>query len=498
MAASEKQPDPAVHTSPDSSVGDVEEQLTTVGPANKLQGWANRLDTLMGVEARGIERVPESARQRKVTVNDYFQMFIIWFAINCTANNMTVGILGPVSYGLGFKDAIVCCLFGTTFGACCTAYISTFGPVSGLRTLIIAKYTMGWWPSKICVLLNLVIELGYGVVDVLVAGLILSAVNGSGLTVIVGIVVSAVLTWIVATFGITWFHMMERYIWIPTVLVLFIFVGVAGPKFDTAGSSSGTGAVLSGDRLSYFFLAASGPLGWSSAAADFYSYFPANTNKWLVFGLTASGITLGKLLIEFLGIGPGSGLSTNADWAEAFSTSGAGALITEAFAPLGGFGKFCAVVLALCVCANNVPGIYAASLNWQMLGSWLAKVPRFIWSTVSVIIFTVAAIGGRGQLFSIFLNFLGLIGYWTIAWITITAEEHLIFRRKSGYDWDLWNVKAALPNGYAALVAFLVGWAGAILGMYQTYYTGVIAGLVGNGADVGLDLRVHWTMLTLP
>jgi purine-cytosine permease-like protein len=89
--------------------------------------------------------------------------------------------------------------------------MSTFGPASGLRTLIVAKYTMGWWPSKICVLLNLVIELGYGVVDVLVAGLILSAVNGGGMTVIVGIIVSALITWIVATFGIKWFHMLERY-----------------------------------------------------------------------------------------------------------------------------------------------------------------------------------------------------------------------------------------------------------------------------------------------
>jgi purine-cytosine permease-like protein len=119
-----------------------------------------------------------------------------------------------------------------------------------------------------------------------------------------------------------------------------------------------------------------------------------------------------------------------------------------------------------------------------MFGRHFAKVPRFIWSTVTVIIFTVCAIGGRAQLLTIFLNFLGLIGYWTISWIVITLEEHLIFRRKSGYNWADWNVKEALPIGHAALLAFLIGWAGAILGMYQTYYTGVIAALVGHGADV--------------
>lgn len=69
---------------------------------------------------------------------------------------------------------------------------------------------MGWWPSKLCVLLNLVIELGYGLVDCLVAGLILSAVNGGGMTPIVGVVVSAIITWTVTTFGIKMFHTFER------------------------------------------------------------------------------------------------------------------------------------------------------------------------------------------------------------------------------------------------------------------------------------------------
>jgi purine-cytosine permease-like protein len=73
-----------------------------------------------------------------------------------------------------------------------------------------------------CVLLNIVIELGYGVVDCLVAGLILSAVSGGGMTVIVGIVIVALITWVVSTFGIKSFHKFESYIWAPTVLILFM------------------------------------------------------------------------------------------------------------------------------------------------------------------------------------------------------------------------------------------------------------------------------------
>jgi len=61
---------------------------------------------------------------------------------------------------------------------------------------------MGWWPSKLCVILNWVIEIGYGLVDCLVAGLILSAVNGKGMSVIVGIVISALITVSTSSFPI--------------------------------------------------------------------------------------------------------------------------------------------------------------------------------------------------------------------------------------------------------------------------------------------------------
>lgn len=344
---------------------------------------------------------------------------------------------------------------------------------------------MGYWPSKLCVLLNLVIELGYGVVDCLVAGLILNAVSGYRMTVIVGIIISALITWVIATFGIKWFHTFERYVWIPTVLILFIMIGSAGPNFNALSASSGSGAVLAGNRLSYFFLTASGPLGWGPAAADFYSYdHPSTSRVWTAI-MTGSGITIGKLLIEFLGIGLASGLATTPAWAAAFGHS-TGALIAEAFAPLGGFGKFCAVVLALCVSANNIPGTYAAALNMQMFGRYLAMVPRPIWSTAVVIVYTVCAIAGRTHLLSIFLNFLSLIGYWVIIWITITIEDEIIFRRHKGYDWDRSLDKSYLPIGAAALLSFLVGWAGAIVSMYQTYYTGPIAKMVGVGVDVSI------------
>lgn len=86
-------------------MGDIENGIAN---DNKLQRWANKLDATVGMEARGIERVPESLREpTKPSASLYANMFLIWLAMNCTANQMTVGILGPVAYGLNLTDSIV-------------------------------------------------------------------------------------------------------------------------------------------------------------------------------------------------------------------------------------------------------------------------------------------------------------------------------------------------------------------------------------------------------
>ncbi|RFU32284.1 hypothetical protein B7463_g4062, partial [Scytalidium lignicola] len=485
--------DKEVSNPPGTESGATEEVLGTFAPPTKLRGVANWLQTRASIEARGIERVPESLRQRKASFKDLAQIAIVWFSANCTANNMTVGVLGPISFKLGMKDAMIICAFGNIFGAMCTAYIGTFGPMSGNRTLVNARYTMGWFPSRLAALFNVVVQIGWGLVDCLVAGLILAAVNGH-MSVIVGVIVAALGTWVIVVFGIKWFHIYEKYAWLPQICVLFILVGTAGPFFDTASQSVGEGAVLAGHRVSYFFLSASGALGWSACACDFFVYFPPKTSRWAIFIWTTLGLALGKMFSELLGIGLGSGLHKNPAWAKAFGVS-AGALYVEGFSPLGNFGKFCSVILALGIIANNVPGIYAASISFQLLDRSFARLPRLFWGTVSTIIFTVCAIAGRAHLLQIFINFLSLIGYWTIIWITITAEEEFIFRRKLGWDWTAWNDRKRLPIGAAALTAFCIGWVGAVMCMDQDYYTGPIASLIGDGGDIGLPVAASWTAL---
>lgn len=71
---------------------------------------------------------------------------------------------------------------------------------------------MGYWPSKIICLLNVVNQVGWGIIGAIIAGQMFSAVNGKGLSVAVGCAIGALCIGMVATFGIAILHTYERWV----------------------------------------------------------------------------------------------------------------------------------------------------------------------------------------------------------------------------------------------------------------------------------------------
>lgn len=288
-----------------------------------------------------------------------------------------------------------------------------------------------------------------------------------------------------------------RWAWIPQLIVLCILAGSAAPSFDSSTQSVGNQVTINANRLSFFSLSLSVPISWAAAASDYYVYYPETTTKWKIFLMTLSGLTFSFTFVNLLGVGLASGIASTPAWGTAYDSS-SGALIVAGYYRLGGFGKFCSVVVALGVIANNIPGTYSSALGCQVLGRYGKAVPRYVWTCFIVAIYFVCAIAGRDHLFAIFTNFLALMGYWLVIFISIVLEEHLIFR-SAGFDWTAWEDQQRLPVGIAALIAFLVGWAGAIVGMYQAWYVGPLAKMVGDtGADMGIWLGIGFTVITYP
>lgn len=108
---------------------------TEVPVSTPFQSLNTRIEPLAGLEARGIERVPPEERQESSNAADV-QVAVLWFSANLSLNNLATGLFGPMIFGLGFLDSALLAVFGALLGSCSTAYMATWGPRSGNRTMV--------------------------------------------------------------------------------------------------------------------------------------------------------------------------------------------------------------------------------------------------------------------------------------------------------------------------------------------------------------------------
>jgi len=206
------------------------------------------------------------------------------------------------------------------------------------------------------------------------------------------------------------------------------------------------------------------------------------------------------IFCTIVGVGIATGVANTPAWNDAYGIS-SGALLLACYEGLGGFGSFCVVILALGSVTNNAPCTYTAALTIQVLGRYAKTIPRWVWCVVITLIELICAVAGRNHLFNIFEDFLPIMSYWVCPWVTIVLEEHLLFHVLKGvpFDWTAWEDRKRLPIGLAALFAWLVGWAGAIIGMEQVWYQGPVALKIGGyGGDIGAWMSIAFAGAVFP
>lgn len=193
----------------DNAFSDEVLQENPIHVPSYLQKFNARIESLSGFEARGITRVLPEDRQQPSLASD-IQVAILWFSTNVSVNNLAVGLFGPLVFNLGFLDSAMCAVFGGLLGSLSTSYMSTWGPLSGNRTMVVARYFFGYWPSKIPCFLNIVLMVGYCTIDCIIGGQVLSAVSGGSMSIIVGIIIVSLVSLVVTVFGMALFHYYER------------------------------------------------------------------------------------------------------------------------------------------------------------------------------------------------------------------------------------------------------------------------------------------------
>ncbi|KAK2596973.1 hypothetical protein N8I77_012851 [Diaporthe amygdali] len=425
------------------------------GLVARVQDFAGRF----GVEQRGIERVlPDERTDTRAS-----KLGTLWMSANMTVSTFALGALAQPVFGLGFVDAALTIIFINILGIIPVCFFSTFGPRFGLRQMVLSRFYFGYYGVKLIAIFNILACLGWSSVNVIVGAQLLAAVNPGphALPGWAGILVISLSTLLITTFGYRLVHAYERWSWIP---VLVIFCIVAG-EFGVSG--------------------------WTSMAADYAVYQPETRSRRSVFCWTFGGLIFPLVFTELLGTAVMTASVLDQGYADAYETNHIGGVLAKVLVPpLGGFGKFCLVVLALSIIANNCPNIYSVSLSLQVLARQTERIPRFVWPAVATAVYVAISIPGYGNFEVVLENFMLVIGYWLAIYEGIALTEHFVFRRKCGYAVEDYATPGRLPPGFSALCAFLIGVMGAVLGMAQVWYTGPIGRLCGAefGGDVGFEL----------
>lgn len=479
----------------------------TEAPAGPETRWEKftrinaRIEAKLGIEARGIERVPEHLRtDTRLSGNTD-----IWLAANTVLSTFGIGILGPALFEMGLGDSMLTILFFNVTTACLPAFMATFGPKLGLRQMTSTRYSWGFYGAKIVALLNCIACVGWSTINTIAGAQVLSVVADERISAAVGVVIIALCTLVLGFFGYKVVHVYERWSWIPTAITFIILLGVSAKHLVNTPMPVGqaeAASVLSFGGAIFGFAA-----GWVSLASDYNVYMSSEAKPRHVFGWTYLGLIVPLVLVEWLGAAVMCAALTIPDWANAYESAELGGLLGAVLVPsLHGFGRFLMVLLVLSVVANNIINVYSMGMSISVVGTWLAAVPRWIWPIVITGIYIPLGIVGANSFSSTLEDFMNVLGYWLSIYVTIYFEEHFIFRRGSYDAYDVertWNSSELLPIGLAAIAAGCIGVAGAVLGMAQVWFIGPLGKLVGGtadpfGGDIGFELAGAFAGLTYP
>ena len=85
-------------------------------------------------------------------------------------SSFAIGALGPTLFFTGFVDGLLTILFINILGILPVCFFSTFGPVFGLRQMVLSRYYYGYYGVKIIAFFNSLACLGWSAVNSLIGG----------------------------------------------------------------------------------------------------------------------------------------------------------------------------------------------------------------------------------------------------------------------------------------------------------------------------------------
>lgn len=147
------------------------------------------------------------------------------------------------------------------------------GAPTGLRQVSISRYSLGWWPSKIIAALNVVEQVGWSSVGSITGGLALSAASGGRIGTAPGVVICAVLGFLLSFVGLKAVFQYEKFAGIVFFVIFLVMYGETAGSGDLSTPTELQGATLSGTALTLFAIVYGSSASWCSIAADYCEFY---------------------------------------------------------------------------------------------------------------------------------------------------------------------------------------------------------------------------------
>ncbi|WP_033291886.1 purine-cytosine permease family protein [Amycolatopsis jejuensis] len=413
----------------------------------------------LAVETHGITPIPRENRFGRP-----WRLAGVWFAPNLTMTAVFTGTLGA-TLGLGFTTGFVVALIGTVVGSLPVAWLSTWGPRTGTGQLPLARLPFG--PGV--VLPGLVQWLGSIAWDALVGlfgGEALAALTG--LPFWAAVLVVLVLQCTLGVFGYAVIHRVQA---VMSVVLVVAFVALAVKvvlDHPITFTDSARGGEFGGAVVLFSTITLSLAISWAPYAADFSRYLPASTRPSRVFWFTLLGLVASYALGEGIGLALGTALGDQ-------TAAGVSTLLGG-----GVLGALALVVIALAVVSSNAMNDYSGSLALQTVGVRVRRPVSAV--VVTVLAFALILWMHSGDLAAKFQNVLLFVSYWIPPFLGVVVPDWLR-RTRGGREVDVLADLQRPVRSWAALVAFVAGFAAAVPFMNTTVYTGPVAAAL-HGADL--------------
>ena len=326
-------------------------------------------------------------------------------------SSFAIGALAIPVFDLGFVDSLLTILFINALAITPVSFFSTFGPRFGLRQMVLSRYYYGYYGVKLIAFFNVLACIGWSSVNVIVGAQLINAVN-TNVPGYAGIIIIAACTFLVTLFGYKVVHTYEFWSWIPSFIIFLIVLGEFAHSGKFSNLPMQTGSSEIGSILSFAASVFGFGTGWTSYAADYTVYQPVTVSRLKTFAWTWGGLFLPLCFTEMLGLAVATATLDPVDmsYKNGYEDGGIGGLLAAVlFPPLGRFGSFCLVILALSIIANNCPNIYSLTFSLQLMTHYTQAIPRFIWTFIGTLVYCAIAIPGYSHFAQVLEDFMLLI-----------------------------------------------------------------------------------------